>query len=73
MGLNRKLLQEASVTPAQFLARLRTEVACGLLEQPGMTVKQAARLSGYGTEYNLRRAFGAQLGVLPSAYQARFA
>jgi AraC-like DNA-binding protein len=38
-----------------------------------MTVKQAARESGYGSQYNLRRAFNAQLGVLPSQYQARFA
>jgi transcriptional regulator GlxA family with amidase domain len=71
--LHRKLRQEADLTPAQLLARLRMEAACGLLEQPGMTVKQAARQSGYGTEYNLRRAFATQLGVLPSEYQARFA
>jgi transcriptional regulator GlxA family with amidase domain len=70
--LHRKLRQEADVTPAQLLARLRTELACGLLEQPGMTVKQAARESGYGTEYNLRRAFAAHLGVVPSDYQSRF-
>ncbi len=70
--LNRKLLQEAGVTPAQFLMQLRTETACRLLEQAGMTVKQAARQSGYGTEYNLRRAFASQLRVLPSEYQSRF-
>lgn len=70
--LNRKMLHEAGVTPAQFLMRLRTEKACRLLEQPGMTVKQAAGQSGYRTEYNLRRAFAAQLGVLPSEYQSRF-
>jgi transcriptional regulator GlxA family with amidase domain len=71
--LHRKLRQEADLTPAQLLARLKMEAACGLLEQPGMTVKQAARQSGYGSEYNLRRAFAAKLGVLPSEYQARFA
>lgn len=71
--LHRKLRQEADITPAQLLGRLRMELACGLLEQPAMTVKQAARQSGYGTEYNLRRAFAAHLGVLPSEYQARFA
>lgn len=71
--LHRKLRQEADVTPAQLLGRLRMELACGLLEQPGVSVKQAARQSGYGTEYNLRRAFTAQLGVLPSEYQSRFA
>lgn len=71
--LHRRLRQEAGTTPAQLLARLRMEAACRLLERPGMTVKRAARDSGYGTEYNLRRAFSAQLGVLPSEYQARFA
>jgi transcriptional regulator GlxA family with amidase domain len=71
--LHRKLRQEADITPAQLLGRLRMELACGLLEQPGVSVKQVARQSGYGTEYNLRRAFTAQLGVLPSEYQSRFA
>lgn len=70
--LHRRLRQESGVTPAQLLLRLRMERACGLLERPGMTVKRAARQSGFGTEYNLRRAFGAQLGVMPSEYRARF-
>ncbi len=70
--LHRKLRQESGHTPAQLLARLRMELACALLEKPGMSVKQAARQSGYGTQYNLRRAFTTQLGVLPSEYQARF-
>lgn len=68
-----KLQEEVGHTPAQLLARLRMEAACALLEQPTMTVKQAARQSGYGTEYNLRRAFVAQLGVLPRDYHSRFA
>lgn len=70
--LHRKLRQEAGVSPAQLLVRLRMEAACGLLERPGMTVKRAAAQSGFGSEYNLRRAFAAQLGVVPSDYQARF-
>jgi len=71
-SLYRKLQQETGLTPAQLLARLRLERACLLLEQPGTLVKQAARASGYGSEYNLRRAFVAELGVLPSEYQSRF-
>jgi len=71
-SLHRKLQQEAGVSPAQLLLRLRMECACALLEQPGMTVKRAATQSGFGSEYNLRRAFAAQLGVVPSEYQARF-
>ncbi|ELX11397.1 putative araC-family regulatory protein [Janthinobacterium sp. HH01] len=70
--LHRRLRQEAGVSPAQLLLRLRMEAACGLLERPGMSVKRAASQSGFGNEYNLRRAFAAQLGVVPSAYQQRF-
>lgn len=70
--LHRRLQREAGVSPAQLLLRLRMEAACGLLERPGMTVKRAASQSGFGSEYNLRRAFAAQLGVVPSEYQARF-
>jgi transcriptional regulator GlxA family with amidase domain len=70
--LHRKLRQETGGTPAQLLLRLRMEVACELLERPGMTVKRAADQSGFGSEYNLRRAFDAQLGVMPSEYRERF-
>ncbi|MYM80345.1 helix-turn-helix domain-containing protein [Duganella sp. FT50W] len=70
--LHRRLRQEAGMSPAQLLLRLRMEAACALLERPGMTVKRAARQSGFGSEYNLRRAFAAQLGVAPSDYQSRF-
>jgi transcriptional regulator GlxA family with amidase domain len=70
--LHRHLQQEAGMSPAQLLLRLRMEAACALLEQAGMTVKRAARQSGFGSEYNLRRAFTAQLGVAPSDYQSRF-
>ena len=70
--LHRRLQREAGISPAQLLLRLRMEAACGLLERPGMSVKRAASQSGFGSEYNLRRAFAAQLGVVPSEYQARF-
>jgi len=70
--LHRRLRDEADLTPAQLLARLRMESACRMLERPGVSVKQAARDCGFGSEYNLRRAFSSQLGVLPSEYQARF-
>ena len=70
--LHRKLQQESAITPAQLLLRLRMEAACALLERTGMTVKRAASESGFGSEYNLRRAFAAQLGVMPSEYRARF-
>jgi transcriptional regulator GlxA family with amidase domain len=71
--LHRKLMQEAKMTPAQLLGNLRLEYACSLLEKSKVTVKQVARICGYSSEYNLRRAFVMKLGVLPSEYRARFA
>ena len=71
--LHRRLRDESTVTPAQLLAQLRLELACTLLERPGASVKAVTRKCGYGTEYNLRRAFVTRLGVLPSEYHARFA
>jgi len=71
--LHRRLREEADVTPAQLLHRMRLETACGLLESGRLSLKQVASKSGFGTEYNLRRAFVLKLGVVPSDYRARFA
>lgn len=70
--LHRKLGQESGATPAQFLTRMRLDAACGLLERGTMSVKQVAHHSGFNSEYNLRRAFAANLGVVPTEYRARF-
>ena len=72
-SLHRRLRAETGASPAQLLARVRMETACRLLESAGCSIKQVARRSGFGTEYNLRRAFAKQLGVLPSEYRERFA
>ena len=64
--------REARSSPAKLLARLRMEAACTLLEGGARSVKQVAGKSGFGSEYNLRRAFAAHLGVRPSEYHARF-
>lgn len=71
-SLHRRLRQEAGLSPAQLLARVRMEAACGLLESASCSVKQVARDTGFGSEYNLRRAFNQHLGVLPSEYRERF-
>ncbi|MFN0040183.1 MAG: GlxA family transcriptional regulator [Burkholderiales bacterium] len=71
-SLHRRLRQEIHVSPSTLLARLRVEAACRMLEADSHSVKQVARKSGFGSEYNLRRAFAAHLGVLPSEYRTRF-
>lgn len=70
--LHRHVRQETGLTPAQLLLQMRLDRACRLLEQGRVSLKQLARQSGFVSEYNLRRAFVARLGVLPSAYAERF-
>ena len=70
--LHRKLALEPGASPAQFLTHMRLDAACVLLERANVSIKQVARQTGFGSEYNLRRAFAANLGVVPSEYRARF-
>ena len=51
---------------------IRIETARRLLEQ-GVSVAQAGRRCGFGTEETLRRAFLRRLGASPQAYRERFA
>ncbi|MES2947698.1 MAG: helix-turn-helix domain-containing protein [Pseudomonadota bacterium] len=71
-SLHRKLRLEAGASPAQFLMRMRLDSACALLEHASLSIKQVAHQTGFGSEYNLRRAFAAHLGVVPTEYRARF-
>ena len=69
--LHRQLLKETGLSPAAWLRRLRVESACRLLAHPTLSIKQIAQRSGFGDEYNLRRAFNIELGISPSQYRAR--
>lgn len=71
--LHRRLRLAANLSPAKLLEQLRMETACRLLEEGRHSIKTVADKSGFGTEYNLRRAFSLNLGVLPSEYRERFA
>lgn len=70
--LHRRLRLDTGRSPAQLLVRVRMETACKLLETGAHSIKQVAFQSGFGTEYNLRRAFARHLGVLPTEYRERF-
>lgn len=69
--LHRQLLKETGLSPAAWLRRLRVESACRLLAHPTLSIKQIAQRSGFGDEYNLRRAFNIELGISPSQYRVR--
>lgn len=70
--LHRRLREQAGISPAKLLEQLRMERACRLLEEGTHSVKSVATKSGFGSEYNLRRVFSLNLGVLPSEYRERF-
>ncbi|HLD67547.1 MAG TPA: helix-turn-helix domain-containing protein, partial [Pseudomonas sp.] len=70
--LHRRFRDELATTPLQYLAQLRLEAACRLLEAGATSLKRTAQQSGFGSEYNLRRAFVQGLHVTPSEYRLRF-
>ena len=71
-SLHRHLMAQAGLSPARLLTRMRVERACTLMESGNTTLKRLVQQTGFGSAYNLRRAFQAQLGVSPSDYLSRF-
>jgi len=69
--LHRRLKEDIGATPAQFVERLRLDLArTALLKRS--SIKQAAHLSGFGHIQNLRRAFQRNFGITPSEDVERF-
>lgn len=64
--------QATGRTPARAVEEIRIETARRLLEQ-GLSIAQASRRCGFGSEETLRRAFLRRLGASPQAYRERFA
>jgi transcriptional regulator GlxA family with amidase domain len=64
--------QETSVTPAEFVERLRIDAARRLLEDTSLPLATVARASGLGTAASARRAFLRRLGITMRQYRARF-
>lgn len=70
--LHRHCQAEVGMTPAKLLLQLRLEKASQLLEAGESSLKRVAQHAGFGSEYNLRRAFVQALGVTPGEYRQRF-
>lgn len=70
--LTRLFRQELGTTPSKWLESVRLDVAREHI-LAGETVTHAARLSGFGSDESLRRAFIAHLRTTPTDYRARFA
>ena len=60
-------------TPARVVEAIRVERARLALEDTRLSVKDIARLTGFGDDERLRRAFLRTLHVSPAEYRSRFA
>jgi transcriptional regulator GlxA family with amidase domain len=63
---------ETRFTPAAYVERLRVDAARRSLESSKKTVKQIARLCGFGTVETMHRAFRRSVGSTPLEYRERF-
>lgn len=73
-GLSRSAFAERfvdimGVPPMQYLASWRLQRAARLLEQPSISIAQAAAAVGYESEAAFNRAFKKQVGLPPGAWR----
>jgi transcriptional regulator GlxA family with amidase domain len=69
----RVFVAETRFTPAAYVERLRVDAARRVLETSKKSVKQIARLCGFGTVETMHRTFRRAVGSTPLQYRARFA
>ncbi|MFF5408268.1 GlxA family transcriptional regulator [Streptomyces misionensis] len=69
--LSRLFQETLRTTPARFVEQVRFNTAQAFLDE-GMSVTDAAFMSGFGSLEAQRRAFISRLGMSPRAYQRRF-
>jgi transcriptional regulator GlxA family with amidase domain len=69
----RKFVDMYGQTPAKLIEDLRFEMACRLLEEGHVPIKQIAFLCGFGDEERMRRTFTRRLQMPPAIYREKFA
>jgi transcriptional regulator GlxA family with amidase domain len=71
-NLARHFVQEAGITPHEFVERARIDAARRLLEGSDRALKAVAHDCGFGTADRMRIVFSECLGVTPAQYRASF-
>jgi transcriptional regulator GlxA family with amidase domain len=69
----RRFVEEAGVSPTQWLLAARIDLAKQLLESGGTGIDEIARRVGLGTPANFRARFREATGTSPTAYRRTFA
>ena len=70
--LGRRFRAETGESLAGWIARRRTELARGLLEDSELTVSEVAHTVGFGSTEAMRRHFVAHTGTTPRSYRETF-
>jgi transcriptional regulator GlxA family with amidase domain len=68
----RAFRDDTGQTPAEFVASVRLQAACRLLEETALAPKAVAQRCGLGSPAALRRIFMRRLGVSPTQYRDKF-
>lgn len=68
----RRFSAEIGMSPARYVAQIRTDAARHALETSNDTLEVIAARCGFGTAETLRRTLLRQIGVSPDAYRRRF-
>ncbi|WP_441247841.1 GlxA family transcriptional regulator [Kitasatospora sp. McL0602] len=71
-SFTRRFREEAGLSPGQWIAQQRLDLARSLLESTDLSVDAVARRCGFGTGASLRQHFQASVGVAPAAYRRTF-
>ncbi|MCO6416514.1 GlxA family transcriptional regulator [Siccirubricoccus sp. KC 17139] len=71
-NLARHFVQEAGITPHEFIERARVDAARMMLEGSNRPLKAVAYECGFGSADRMRIVFSARLGVTPAQYRASF-
>lgn len=71
-NLARHFMQEAGITPYEFVQRARIDAARMMLEASDRPLKAVAFHCGFGTVDRMRIVFSQRLGVTPAQYRASF-
>jgi transcriptional regulator GlxA family with amidase domain len=71
-NLARHFVQEAGITPHEFVERARIDAARMQLEGSDRPLKTVAHDCGFGTADRMRIVFNERLGVSPAQYRASF-
>jgi transcriptional regulator GlxA family with amidase domain len=68
-NLTRVFRRATGLTLKEFVHRLKVEVACNLLRNPGLTVQQIAERCGFKDARQLRRLWHSRFQMSPSAWR----